>query len=83
MLERWHEKNASDATYGEIINAMMKEQKRDEAEKVCELLNSKSHQLCTASNLLHCKHGTFPSVQVNPTLGPQTTWGCFKLIIVF
>ncbi|CAI8045413.1 hypothetical protein GBAR_LOCUS25117 [Geodia barretti] len=40
LLERWHEKNASDATYGEIINAMMKEQKRDEAEKVCELLNS-------------------------------------------
>ena len=71
MLERWHEKNASDATYGEIINAMMKEQKRDEAEKVCELLNSKSHQLCTASNL---KHDTFPSVQVSNSWTSDDMW---------
>jgi hypothetical protein len=39
LLELWMERNASDAIYGEIINAMMKEQKRDEAEKVCQLLS--------------------------------------------
>ena len=42
LLDRWKERNGCDATYGAMISAMMKEQKRDEAEKVCRLLNASS-----------------------------------------
>ena len=38
LLRKWRETNGIKATYSALITAMLKAQKRDEAEKICELL---------------------------------------------
>ena len=45
LLHLWVERNGSDATYGAIITAMLRARKRDEAERVCELLKMGKHFL--------------------------------------
>ena len=38
FVELWAEKNGSQATYYDLVKAMLKAQKRADAEKVCDLL---------------------------------------------
>ena len=38
LVDEWHKKNASDATYYAMITAMVKGKRIDHAERVCKLL---------------------------------------------
>ena len=40
LVDLWKERNGSDATFGSMITAMLKAEKRNEAEKVCRLLSA-------------------------------------------
>ena len=45
LITLWEERNGNDATYDDLITAMLKAGKKDEATKVCKLLKSGQHVL--------------------------------------